>query len=154
MSWFQHKIPFLPFEIFPQINQELFSLNKNISSLFVSTNYLRNVLVCFFPLLLYLPLNANNAHSACPSCLHDHKGKEKHTHSKGDNHDPRTKKDNSRDNSHNFKTVEGKKKRQCILFSITWYCLICLEILKHCLNKVEMVTKLPVNLKSYVYIEW
>ena len=37
--------------------------------------YLRNVFVCFFPLLLYLPLDANNPHGTCPSCLHDHKGK-------------------------------------------------------------------------------
>lgn len=39
--------------------------------------YLGDVFVCFFPPLLYLPLNANNPHCASPSCLHDHEGKEK-----------------------------------------------------------------------------
>lgn len=40
------------------------------------SHYLRNVFVCFFPLLLDLPLNANNPNCTCLSCLHDHKGKE------------------------------------------------------------------------------
>lgn len=40
------------------------------------SHYLRNVFVCFFPLLLNLPLNANNPNCTCLSCLHDHKGKE------------------------------------------------------------------------------
>lgn len=49
----------------------------NISQYFsiFASQYLRNVFVCFFPPLLYLPLNANNPHCTSPSCLHDHKGK-------------------------------------------------------------------------------
>lgn len=40
-----------------------------------SFQYLRNVFVSFFPLFLYLPLNANNPHCTRSSCLQHHEGK-------------------------------------------------------------------------------